>query len=117
MICSTCGKDKLASRDKDSEFSWRKSYNDYYKRCKKCIAASQRERRHRTPTIEEQAFSAEKEFIEEDPYRWAVGKILERAGLDKDVDFINGEWFEYLCDLAGWEPDHIRRRMAKVYGL
>ena len=72
-------------------------------------------RYHKSKT--EAALTAEKELIEADPYRWAVGKILERAGLDKDKEFINSEWFEILCDLAGWEPDHIKRRMAKVYGL
>ena len=47
MICSTCGDPKIASRGKDSEVSWRKSANDYYKSCKECLATSQRERRHR----------------------------------------------------------------------
>jgi len=59
----------------------------------------------------EAALTAEKELIEADPYRYIVAKVLERAGLDKDKEFIDGPWFEELCDLAGWEPDHIRRRI------
>ena len=108
MKCSTC------DETDETKFRWRAERNRYESTCRACNAARMR-RYHKQKT--EAALTAEKELIEADPYRYTVGKILERAGLDKDMGFINGEWFEYLCDLAGWEPDHIKRRMAKVYGL
>ena len=108
MICSTC------DETDETKFRWRAERNRYESTCRACNA--ERSRCYYKKKSQE-ALTAEKELIEADPYRWAVGKVLERAGLDKDMEFINGEWFEFLCDLAGWEPDHIRKRMAKVYGL
>ena len=92
MKCSTC------DETDETKFRWRAERNRYESTCRAYNAA--RMRRYHTRKTEA-ALTAEKELIEADPYRYMVAKILERAGLDKDMEFINGEWFEELCDLAG----------------
>ena len=82
MKCSTCDETDAA------KFRWRAERNRYESTCRACNAA--RMRRYHKRKIEA-ALTAEKELIEADPYRYTVGKVLERAGLDKDKDFINGE--------------------------
>ena len=108
MKCSTCPETDAA------KFRWREERNRYESTCRACNAA--RMRRYHEQKAQE-VLTAEREIIEADPYRWAVGKILEGAGLDKDMEFINGDWFDDLCDLAGWEPEHIRSRMVRVFEL
>ena len=103
MKCSTCDETEAA------KFRWRAERNRYESTCRACNAARMR-RYHKCKT--EAALTAEKELIEADPYRYMVAKILERARLDKDKEFIGGEWFEFLCDLAGFEPEYMRRRLS-----
>ena len=102
MKCSTCPETDAA------KFRWREERNRHESTCRACNAARMR-RYHKRKT--EAALTAEREIIEADPYRYTIAKILERAKLDKATEFIGGTWFEYLCDLAGFEPDHIRRRI------
>jgi len=103
MKCSTC------DETDETKFRWRAERNRYESTCRACNA--ERSRLYYKKKSQE-AWTAEKELIEADPYRYMVAKILERARLDKDKEFINGEWFEELCDLAGFEPEYMRRRLS-----
>jgi len=102
--CATCGQKKEANRTKSSAFSPKRA--GYKADCKTCRNTRNRlkyKRRKRDEKIQEQ------QVIEADPEKYFIGRICWLAGRDKDMEFLNGEWFNELCDLASFEPDSMRK--------
>ena len=111
MKCSTCGEDKLASRDKDSAFGWRKETNNYYPRCKKCIATSQRENWTKKRRAETEG---ERDAIARNPIPFFCADIILRAILDRDTEWFETDSYEILRDTANLEEDSVRRMREHV---
>ena len=112
--CATCGETKEANRTKSSEFSWNKGRYRYS--CKPCVSKYNRKSWERTQRKKRKREdeAKEKEIVEGDPEKYFIGRICWRAGLDKDMKFLNSEWFDELCDLASFEPDSMRKLCRKV---
>ena len=76
--CRTCGAEKIASRSKSSQFSWRTERNAYYSTCKACVAlASNSRAKKRNKAGAAQV--REKESKECDPYGFLAADIIIRA--------------------------------------
>ena len=108
-LCNTCGETKEANKTKSSGFTVKR--NGYKSSCKTCRNRHNRlkyKRRKRDEKVRET------EAIEADPEKYFIGRICWRAGLDKDMKFLNSEWFDELCDLASFEPDSMRKLCRKV---
>jgi len=94
--CHTCHEEKPIS-----EFYHRSDRAGYRPNCKECFRARNNSNKGRARI----AASKEKETIESSPHKYFIGQILNGG----DKEFQESEWFDVLCDTAGWEPDHIRR--------
>ena len=75
-VCKTCGAEKVASRTKFSEFSWRKERNAYHNDCKACRNAK---RYAADRTRKARVSSKEKDAIEKTPHGFLAADIIEKA--------------------------------------
>ena len=95
-VCNTCGKEKVASKTKFSEFSWRRNRKTYYNDCKACMNAKKRagEKKRRV-----RVSSKEKQAIEANPHGFLAADIIEKAIRDwrkySDLDVKHRESTDY----------------------
>ena len=102
--CNTCHVPKPLS-----EFYKRGDKDGYRPNCKECYKKKTRLSTGNDKEKARVAATEEKEAIEAAPEKYLVGRICWQAGQDKDIEFLNGEWFNELCDLASFEPDDMRK--------
>jgi hypothetical protein len=98
--CYTCHDPKPVS-----EFTRRKPGGAYRSSCKVCWNRRERLRNNSNKEKHRVAAVKEKEAIERYPNKYFIGQILKGG----DEEFQESEWFDVLCDTAGWEPEYIRR--------
>ena len=95
-ICATCGVEKVASRTKFSEFSWRNERNTYHGDCKACRRAKEQDRRDGNVR---RVKRAEVEAIERNPHGFLAADIIEKAIRDwrkyKDLDVEHRDLTDY----------------------
>jgi len=110
--CKTCGKEKVASQTKFSEFSYRKDRKRYYNDCKACRNA----KGSKTTTKQ----TREQEAIEGDPFGFLDAAIIEQAIIDwrqgeddELLAFFASEWFEELCSMANSDPEYLRKHILE----
>ena len=108
--CATCDIEKVANKTKSSEFSWRNDRKRYYGDCKACRNV----KGSKTITMQ----TKEREAIESNPHGFLAAGIIEKAIKDyREDDSMRGEvlafflsaWFGELCDMAGCDPEYLRK--------